>query len=163
MLEKGMTTTRAAELSDVAGIAALTAQLGYAADQDAIRGRLARLLGRDDQIVVVAIVDQSIAGWLQAHASDVLESGFRVEIAGLIVAGRFRRRGIGRALVRHADKWAIAIGADAIVVRSNTKRMESHLFYPALGFAPAKTQAVYRKPLRTEFKQRRAISDNLSS
>jgi hypothetical protein len=40
------------------------------------------------------------------------------------------------------------LGAPVLVVRSNTTRRESHVFYPALGFSVSKTQRVYRKLLR---------------
>jgi GNAT superfamily N-acetyltransferase len=76
----------------------------------------------------------------------VLESGFRVEITGLVVSGEMRRRGVGRSLVAQAETWAAEISAGTIVVRSNAKRVESHEFYPALGYLPSKTQVVYRKP-----------------
>lgn len=91
-----------------------------------------------------------VVGWLQAHASESLESGYRVEIVGLIVGDGCRRRGIGRALVQQAERWASDIGSDVVVVRSNTKREEIHDFYPALGFSAAKTQEVYRKQLQDE-------------
>ena len=45
------------------------------------------------------------------------------------------------------------IGAEAVVVRSNTKRVESHIFYPALGFTVSKTQSVYRKLQKSEPEQ----------
>jgi GNAT superfamily N-acetyltransferase len=77
----------------------------------------------------------------------VLESGFRVEIVGLVVAEDCRRHGVGRELVQRAEQWAAGLGAATVVVRSNTKREESHRFYPALGYAATKTQAVYRKRL----------------
>jgi 4-amino-4-deoxy-L-arabinose transferase-like glycosyltransferase len=79
-----------------------------------------------------------------------LESGYRVEIVGLIVGQGCRRRGIGRALVQKAERWALEIGSQVLVVRSNTKRVESHDFYAALDFNATKTQAVYRKQLTKE-------------
>lgn len=138
-------TIRCAALSDAAEIARLTAQLGYAADAETIGGRLSRLAGRPDHLVVVAAGEAGLAGWMHAHASDALESGFRVEIVGLVVAEDCRRRGVGRDLVRRVEQWAAEIGAEALVVRSNTKRIESRGFYLALGYSESKTQSVYRK------------------
>jgi GNAT superfamily N-acetyltransferase len=136
---------REGRLSDAAEIATLTNELGYAADAAAISRRLQGILGKPNDLVTVVACDGEIAGWLQAHAAVVVETGFRVEIVGLIVGARFRRRGIGRALVEHAEQWAAGIGAEVIVVRSNTKRVESHRFYPALGYGLSKTQTVFRK------------------
>lgn len=141
-------TIRDAVLSDSAEIAQLTALLGYDADAEIVAERLARIIGRRDQIVLVAVSEEKIAGWLQANVCDVLESGFRGEIVGLIVGENHRRLGVGRLLVESAEQWAIKMGAEAVVVRSNIKRVESHSFYPALGYYASKTQAVYRKNLR---------------
>jgi len=63
----------------------------------------------------------------------------------LVTAKLMRRRGIGRLLVECAESWAVRVGAQAIVVRSNVKRLESHAFYVALGYENTKTQSVYRK------------------
>ena len=90
---------------------------------------------------------EGVCGWLQAHSCDILEYGFRVEITGLVVSGQVRRKGVGGSLVAQAEKWASEISAGTIVVRSNSKRVESHEFYPALGYLPSKTQVVYRKPI----------------
>jgi ribosomal protein S18 acetylase RimI-like enzyme len=139
---------RNAALPDAAEISELTAQLGYTADPAAIRHRLARLLGRQHQLILVASLDDKVVGWMQAHASDVLESGFRVEIVGLIVSQNCRRRGLGRSLIQHAEDWAIELGAETLVVRSNVQRVESRGFYPALGFSTTKTQAVFKKTLQ---------------
>jgi GNAT superfamily N-acetyltransferase len=96
-------------------------------------------------VVVAERPDGGICGWLQAHHSDALESGSRVEIVGLIVSDGMRRRGVGRGLVAQAETWAAEISAEAVVARSNAKRIESHAFYPSLGYLPSKTQVVYRK------------------
>ncbi|MBK8477763.1 MAG: GNAT family N-acetyltransferase [Opitutaceae bacterium] len=141
---------RDAVSSDSADIARLTNLLGYPGDAEAISYRLAKIAGRQEDLLIVAVLKEEIVGWLQAHASVVLESGFRVEIVGLIVSEESRRCGVGRSLVHRAEQWASQIGAEALVVRSNTKRVESHIFYPALGFSSSKTQSVYRRVLKTE-------------
>ena len=139
---------RAATEGDAKAIRPLVEELGYSANDEVMRERLSRLVGRSDYLVAVAQSDNGeICGWLQAHSSETLESGFRVEIVGLVTAKHMRRRGIGRLLVECAESWAVRAGAPAIVVRSNVKRAESHGFYTALGYANTKTQNVYRKPL----------------
>jgi GNAT superfamily N-acetyltransferase len=137
---------RAAKPADAEAIALLSRELGYPAELKTVRERLRRILGRDDQRVVVAEVPNGgVCGWLQAHSSIAVESGLRVEIVGLIVSEKMRRRGVGRSLVAQAETWAAEISAETVVVRSNAKRVESRVFYPSLGFLPSKTQVVYRK------------------
>jgi GNAT superfamily N-acetyltransferase len=129
-------------------MARLAGELGYSATAETMRARVKVLLGSaSDRVFVAVDAAGEIAGWLQAHAAHNMESGFRVEITGLIVATSARRRGIGRALAEKAEQWAKELGAEAVVVRSNSKRVESHSFYPALGYEPIKTQVVYRKSL----------------
>jgi GNAT superfamily N-acetyltransferase len=137
---------RAAKVQDAEAIAHLAKELGYPADAKSTRERLRRILGRDDQRVIVAVTPGgAVCGWLQAQSNVVIESGLRVEIVGLIVSDGMRRRGVGRCLVMQAETWAAEISAETIVVRSNAKRVESHAFYPSLGYLPSKTQVVYRK------------------
>jgi GNAT superfamily N-acetyltransferase len=137
---------RAAKPADAEAIALLSRELGYPAELKTVRERLRRILGREDQRVVVAeIPSGAVCGWLQAHSSIAVESGLRVEIVGLIVSETMRRRGVGRCLVEYAETWAKEISAETVVVRSNAKRVESRVFYPSLGFLPSKTQVVYRK------------------
>jgi prepilin-type N-terminal cleavage/methylation domain-containing protein len=113
-----------------------------------MRSRIRAVLTSAADLLLVAVDSSGNAvGWLQAHAAHIVESGFRVEITGLIVSPAFRRQGIGRALVARAEDWAGTVSAEAVVVRSNAKRVESHSFYPALGYTCTKTQLVYRKPL----------------
>lgn len=136
---------RPAQASDAPVIADLTCQLGYAVDVPATAERIKDLLAKDDHFVAVAVVDDQVVGWMQAHACVTLESGFRAEILGLVVSDAVRRRGVGRDLVAAAEAWALTKGAETLVVRSNVQRTESHAFYPALGFSLSKTQSVYRK------------------
>ena len=133
---------------DAKAIASLAGELGYTVDAQVMRIRVGAILASATDLLVVATdTSGSVVGWLQAHAAHVVESGFRVEITGLIISALFRRRGLGRALVAKAEDWARQISAEAVVVRSNVARAESHSFYPALGYTSTKTQMVYRKTL----------------
>lgn len=138
---------REAVLADAAAIAALTGELGYGGEAVTTREHLLRLLGGQDDVVFVAEAEGRLVGWIQAHASTALESGFRAEIVGLIVGTQDRRNGWGERLVAAVEEWGRARGANGVVVRSNIQRVESHEFYPALGYEKAKVQAVYRKRL----------------
>ena len=148
-MERTAISIRRAAREDASAIAQLSNTLGYSAEPAAIAERLRAILGSEADLVIVAEdTHRGVIGWLQAHAAQIVESGFRVEITGLVVSPTRRRRGVGRALVDEAERWAKAIAAEAIVVRSNVQRTESHAFYPASGYIATKTQNVYRKPLK---------------
>ena len=139
---------RAATLADAARLAVLSEVLGYPATPDALAERLGRLLGRDEECVLVAEVTPAhIVGWLHGGERELLESGRRCEILGLVVDLTYRGRGVGRRLVQAAETWASTRGLDQMTVRSNVGRAESHPFYERLGYVRAKTQHAYRKRL----------------
>lgn len=141
------TTVRRASLHDAEAIARLSDELGYPVRNDAMRERIQAVLGSANQLLIVAEDPTGVIGWLQALAACVVDAGFRVEILGLVVSSSARRSGAGRALVAEAERWAQSLGAETIVVRSKVERVESHQFYPALGFHLSKTQKVYHKLL----------------
>jgi GNAT superfamily N-acetyltransferase len=139
---------RAATQVDAARLAALSEVLGYPVSADELGERLGRLLGRDGQLVLVAeVIPGQIVGWLHGAEQELLESGRRCEILGLVVDATHRGRGVGRRLVQAAEAWASARGLDQMAVRSNVARAESHPFYERLGYMRTKTQHAYRKPL----------------
>ena len=136
---------RPAQPTDNAAIAALSGELGYPAEAPEIASRMEEAAARPDQRLWVAESNGSVVGWVQAVRTVAVEAGPRVEIVGLVVAGSARRQGVGRILVGAAEDWARSEGVRHVVVRSNEKRAESHLFYAALGYERTKTQVVYRK------------------
>lgn len=139
---------RGATAEDAAEIARLTGELGYEASAAGILQRLHSLLPDDSQlIVVVGEMPGRLRAWMHAGERLTLESGLRTEIIGLVVDATCRRRKLGATLVAEAERWARQRGAPALSVRSNATRVESHEFYPALGFARSKTQHLYWKVL----------------
>jgi GNAT superfamily N-acetyltransferase len=99
---------RPATLHDAAEIARLSTQLGYPATEGAMRERLEQLLPSPRQVVFVAEAGHGLLGWVAGELRLILESGSRVELAGLVVDASARRTGIGSQLVREVEQWALA-------------------------------------------------------
>lgn len=137
---------RRADVGDAEAIAVLNRVLGRADGVEEVRESLSRLCtnGRD-VILIAASHDGTALGWIHAGEREVLGSGRRCEILGLVVGEEARGRGVGRRLVAGAEEWATAGGLSEVVVRSNTRRLDSHPFYERLGYTRMKTQHVYRK------------------
>jgi predicted N-acetyltransferase YhbS len=132
--------------TDTAVVARLATTLGYPSEAEVVHARWREIGGSDLLLVAVDQKDEPV-GFIQAHPVCIIEAGFRVEILGLVVSSRARRRGVGRRLIVEVERWAENIGAEAVVVRSNTQRTEAHDFYPAMSYEKIKTQAVYQKQL----------------
>jgi GNAT superfamily N-acetyltransferase len=144
----GETKIRPMVGADAKIVAELTNELGYPNEIEAIRSRICAI-GEADLLLVAADASDKPVGFIQAHRVCIIEVGFRVEILGLVVSSTARRKGIARALIGKVELWANKIGAEVVSVRSNTKRAEAHIFYPALGYKHIKTQAVYEKRIGT--------------
>ncbi len=136
---------RPALLADVPRLAELSGVLGYPVAVEKMATRVTRLLGRDEDALVVAEHAGQVVGWIHAAEQELVESGRRCEILGLVVDAEHRRSGTGRRLVAAIEKWAHQRGLEELTVRSAVSRAESHPFYERLGFVRVKTQHVYRK------------------
>jgi GNAT superfamily N-acetyltransferase len=134
---------------DAAAAARLSAELGYPADVETMRARIAHLSGLADHRVFVACVGGEVIGWLHVSASLHLQSEPRAEIGGLVVTAGARSSGVGAMLVRRAEQWAIEQGFDAILVRSQIMREAAHRFYLREGYERTKTSAVFTKTFRS--------------
>jgi GNAT superfamily N-acetyltransferase len=135
--------------TDADTVTTLAGELGYPNEVESIRERIRAISGSDLDLLLAAVdaTDRPI-GFIQAHRVCIIEVGCRVEILGLVVSSSARRRGIGRRLIAEVERWATKIGAEATLVRSNTERVQAHVFYPALGYKKIKTQVVYEKAVQ---------------
>jgi GNAT superfamily N-acetyltransferase len=138
---------RPATTEDATEIARLSGELGYPTSAQEMADRLGGLLQQGKFIAVAVQREPVLLGWIAAESRLSLESGRMAEITGLVVDSRAKRSGIGSRLVAAAEDWARSCGHDTVIVRSNAVRLESHPFYLERGYARAKTQHVYSKPL----------------
>ena len=139
-----MFVIRAAADADVAALVPIVADWGYPSDEASLARRLTHLNGsRSDMLRVAQADDGRIAGWIHAGEHRTLAMDPMCEILGLAVDRRYRKMGVGRALVDAVREWATGRGLTKIQVHSNIIRPEAHPFYESLGFTRAKTQHVY--------------------
>ena len=138
---------RPARVSDASEIARLTTELGYESEAPAVAPRLSRLLSRRDQQLMVAECEGHVVGWVHTLVAEFVEVDPFVVIGGLVVDRNYRRKGVGRALMRHAETWAAQHGCSVVRLWSSSGRTAAHQFYRALGYTNIKTQYSFVKSL----------------
>jgi len=139
---------RRATTQDANAIRRLADELGYPTAAGVMDQRVrAVVAGNNGLLLVAADSTNQAVGWIQANCAHLIDSGFCVEILGLVVSETVRRTGLGRLLMDAVAAWAVSIHAEAIILRSNVTRAESHSFYLALGYEKTKTSQAYRRIL----------------
>lgn len=142
---------RPATLADASQIADLSAELGYPASHEQILNRLERVDSRSDHAVfVIEVPDGSIVGWVHAYLRWLLISGLSAEIGGIVIRETYRRRGLGRKLLQHIEKWADSHGCETVALYSGMQRDTAHLFYPSTGYKRIKSSWKYEKEIMVE-------------
>ena len=132
---------------DLEGMAALMGELGYPVAPEVLARRWRKMPASHGTFV--AEVDGRIAGFIGCSALDIYESDMPVcWVMALSVAERFRRRGVGRALLLRVEQWCAEAGLRDIRVHSGEHRADAHAFYEACGFEH--TGRRFKKSLRVE-------------
>jgi GNAT superfamily N-acetyltransferase len=134
---------RAAGAGDLAALRALLEELHSAPDPwDGVRAAAAleAILGDPRRRLLLAEADGGEpAGTIDVIVVPNLTRGARPDavIETVVVATRFRRRGIGRALLDAAVAHARAEGCYKLQLVSAARRGEAHELYAAAGFSAA--------------------------
>jgi ribosomal protein S18 acetylase RimI-like enzyme len=84
-----------------------------------------------DEGFLVAEVDGEIRGYVDLLAQPWQEMAW---LANMAVDRGFRRKGIGKALLREGRQWAWEQGLTAILAEASTKNYPALCFYQRLGF-----------------------------
>ena len=138
---------REATLKDAFAICNISCvDLGYDCSCEFVSTRISNLdKGREK--VFVAEVNGIVAGYVHAEKYQTLYFEPMINILGLAVSAEFRRRGIGRMLLKHAERWANEEGIHKIRLNSGGSRKEAHSFYRAMGYSNAKEQLRFIKDI----------------
>jgi GNAT superfamily N-acetyltransferase len=125
---------RPARPDDAPAVAALLGELGYPTTPDLARERLASLTGDENAVLLAVTAGDEALGLISLHRMPVLHGGGVVAyITALVTASSARGRGVGRALLESAERWARAAGCRRLTVTSAERRSDAHAFYVACG------------------------------
>ncbi|WP_375476064.1 GNAT family N-acetyltransferase [uncultured Nostoc sp.] len=139
---------RQAEIKDVERIAVLCKQLEYSVTNQQIEQRLTKIKNNDAHIVYVATLeDEYVIGWTHTHICDSIVIPTPAILLGLVVDKDYRHNGIGRILMQQIEQWASLAGCEGVLLRSNIKRQEAHLFYEKIGYTNIKQSLTFYKKL----------------
>src|SRR5438067_6608400 len=121
---------REARAADTAAIAILLSELGYPVTDEVLSVRLQRM--PPAHCTFIAELEGAVAGFVGCSALDIYESDTPVcWVMALSVLERFRRRGIGRALLSRVEQWRSYAGLRDILVHSGEQLRDANAFYEA--------------------------------
>ncbi len=120
--------------------------LGYQCDKTLVKMRINQL-EPEREAVFVAVVDDAIAGFIHVERYNTLYFETMANILGLAVSSRFRKKGIGKALVEKAEEWANENDIALMRLNSGASRSGAHEFYKHLGYTSEKNQLRFIKRL----------------
>ncbi len=120
--------------------------LGYNCSCEFVSSRISNL-DKWREKVFVAELNGVVAGYIHAEKYQTLYFEPMINILGLAVSSKFRRRGIGRMLMNCIESWANEAGINKIRLNSGASRKEAHSFYRAMGYNNEKRQIRFIKDI----------------
>ena len=127
---------RIAMPADADDVARLLTEMGYPCEIDDALERIGAILDNDRQVVVVARRDGAVCGLIALDFMYYLPLGTTTcRVNALVVTATAQGLGIGRALLKEAERRARAGGAARIELASGSQRTEAHAFYRACGYS----------------------------
>ena len=136
---------RSAGAIDADDVAALLCELGYPCDADDAARRIRAIGDNDRQALVVARVDGLVSGLIALDFMYYLPlDTVTCRITALVVTPSARGQGLGRQLLREAERRARAGGAARLELSSGSQRTDAHAFYKACGFGDGTVRFIKR-------------------
>lgn len=125
---------RDARSADVSAVHRLIGQLVDAPDEAEFHARFERVAASDGHRIIVAELDGGIAGVLHVFARPALEKPYEAVVQALVVDSDARSGGVGDALMREAEAWAMGRKLPSATLYSRVDRKRAHAFYERIGY-----------------------------
>ena len=136
---------RSASPMDADDVAALLTELGYPCDRHEALERISSIIDNDRQVLVVARLAGVVSGLIALDFMYYLPLGtFTCRVTALVVTPEAQGRGLGRQLLREAERRARAGGAARIELASGSQRTDLHAFYQACGYSDGTVRFIKR-------------------
>ena len=130
------TDLRIAAVADADDVARLLSELGYPCEIDEAIERISVIADNDRQALVVARREGAVVGLIALDFMYYLPLGTTTcRVTALVVSTASQGHGLGRLLLRDAERRARIGGAARLEATSASHRTEAHAFYRACGFS----------------------------
>lgn len=143
------THCREYQQQDIKPLKKLVLELGYPLELSELVENISEIYKRGG-IVLVAETDKQVVGSVCVVIDARLAEGVCGEIVSLIVGEGARGQGVGKSLIREAERW-VEKRVKTIRVRANEIRRGAHAFYENQGYREVKTQKIFEKQLGQPF------------
>ena len=132
----GTLDLRNASLMDADDVAELLSMLGYPCERDEASERIHAIIGNERQALILARHAGAVCGLIALDFMYYLPLGTTTcRVNALVVTSTAQGLGIGRALLKEAERRARMGGAARIELASGSQRTEAHAFYRACGYS----------------------------
>ena len=136
---------RSAVLADADDVARLLTVMGFPCDIDEAAERIDAIAGNDRQALVVARREGAVCGLIAIDFMYYLPLGTTTcRVTALVVSPTAQGLGIGRQLLKDAERRARSGGAARIELTSGSQRTEAHAFYRACGYSDGTVRFIKR-------------------
>lgn len=136
---------RSASLMDADDVAALLSELGYPCDTADAAQRIAAITENDRQALVVARCDGAVCGLVALDFMYYLPLDTTTcRITALVVTSSAQGQGLGRQLLREAERRARVAGAARLELTSGSQRTDAHKFYKDNGYSDGTLRFIKR-------------------
>ena len=134
---------RNAVVADADDVARLLTELGYPCEIDDAAERIDAIAANDRQALVLARRDGAVCGLIALDFMYYLPMGtITCRVTALVVTPTAQGLGIGRQLLKEAERRARTGGASRIELTSGSQRTEAHAFYRACGYKDSSVRFV---------------------
>jgi GNAT superfamily N-acetyltransferase len=121
--------------ADAIAVSGLLDELGYKVSTRQAAEHIRQLTETGADPIFLAVADTDVLGLVASHICRMLQyEKPLLRVTALVVDGRARRRGVGKLLMQHAERFAAAAGCEAVELTSAVGRLEAHAFYRGIGY-----------------------------
>ena len=134
---------RSAMIADADDVARLLTELGYPCEIDEAAERIDAIAANDRQALVLARRDGAVCGLVALDFMYYLPLGtITCRVTALVVTPTAQGLGIGRQLLKEAERRARSGVAARIELTSGSQRTQAHAFYRACGYKDSSVRFV---------------------
>ncbi|SFA50862.1 N-acetylglutamate synthase, GNAT family [Parageobacillus thermantarcticus] len=133
---------RKAVIKDVPELASLMEQLGYPTTVESMTIRFNNIESNPSYHTLVAEMNGKVVGMIGLCTGVLYEKdGLYARVIAFVVDSNYRNKGIGKLLIKEAERWARNQGAHSIVLNSGNRpeRKNAHEFYKHMGYIEKST------------------------